>query len=348
MDEAAVSTGTVGRWKWLKKWLLWMAVVLQGAGCNVLSPRAIPVRSQQIADELIDMKESQIEVGKPQPIIDGIGWVVGIPDKILLWDRRVDRHKISEGTILATAEYLEQNNLPHVKVRANQYAPLKDWKRLTKNKTVAWPWRYTLGTLSVAGEALWPGRIVGGDHFNPYSQTIHLYSDIPAIALHEAAHAKDFTRRTYQGSYAAAYMFVPLWHETLATEDVFAYLEEQGSAASIREANRILYPAYGTYVGNAIGTVAPAYAAPIYYASVIAGHVNGRMLSRNVKSRMPRVAIVPGDLVAEQRHPDLATGQQVSFETSVAEAGTAAEVDADAEWDAASMWDTIAEWEMAK
>lgn len=211
--------------------------------------------------------------------------MLGIPDKILLWDRRINRHKISEGTIVATADYLEKNNLPHIKVRANQYAPIEDWKRLTKNKTVAWPWRYSLGALSVAGEAIFPGRIIGIDHFNPFSQTVHLYSDVPAVALHEAAHAKDFTRRRYQGTYAAAYLAFPLWHETLASEDVFAYLHHHRDPAAIAEANRILYPAYGTYVGGAISNFAPAYSAPIYYSSVIAGHINGRILSYRLEQQ---------------------------------------------------------------
>ncbi|TWU24380.1 hypothetical protein Pla52o_23070 [Novipirellula galeiformis] len=261
--------------------LAWLLLPL--AGCRVLSPTPIPVASQQMAPALVENTDPQFEFGQPQPIIDGVGWVFGIPDKILLWDRRVNRHKISEPTISATADYLEHNNLPHIKVRANQYAPLQDWKRLTQNTTVAWPWRYTLGTLSVAGEAILPGRIVGGDHFNPFTQTIHLYSDIPAVALHEAAHAKDFTRRTYQGSYAAAYLFVPLWHETLASQDVFAYLEERQDVPAIIEANRILYPAYGTYVGGALGNFVPSYSLPIYYGMVIAGHANGRMLSEQMR-----------------------------------------------------------------
>ena len=244
----------------------------------------IPSQPQHIATELIDTENPQIEIGQPQPILDGIGWAVGIPDKILLWDRRVDRHKITEGTVLATADYLQRNNLPHVKVRANQYAPLEDWKRLVKNKTVAWPWRYSLGALSVAGETILPGRIVGGDHFNPFTQTIHLYSDIPAIALHEAAHAKDFTRREFQGSYAAAYLLLPLWHETVATEDVFAYLQEKQDPVRIAEANRILYPAYGTYVGGALGNLAPSYAFAIYGASVGVGHLNGRALASQASS----------------------------------------------------------------
>jgi hypothetical protein len=261
-----------------------MATAMGSIGCRVLAPVPIPSHSQHIAAELIDTENPQIEIGRPRPIIDGIGWVVGIPDKLLLWDRRVDRHKITEETILATAEYMQQNNLPHVKVRANQYAPLQDWKRLVKNKTVAWPWRYSLGALSVAGETVLPGRIIGGDHFNPFTQTIHLYSDIPAIALHEAAHAKDFTRREYQGTYAAAYLLLPLWHETVATEDVFAYLQERQDPVRIAEANRILYPAYGTYVGGALGNLAPAYAFAIYGASVGVGHLNGGALARDALS----------------------------------------------------------------
>lgn len=256
------------------------ALSMNSIGCQVLAPVPIAVDSQQMAPALVDSKLPQVEIGRPQPIIDGIGWVVGIPDKLLLWDRRIDQHKISEQTIESTVDYLQANNLPHIKVRANQYAPLEDWHRLTQNTTVAWPWRYSLGALSVAGEAILPGRIVGGDHFNPFTQTIHLYSDVPAVALHEAAHAKDFTRRTYQGSYAAAYLFVPLWHETLATQDVFSFLEQRENQAGLAEANRILYPAYGTYVGGAIGNFVPAYSGPIYYTSVIVGHINGRMLNR--------------------------------------------------------------------
>lgn len=255
-------------------------------GCQALKPTAIPVTSQQIAPELLDDPTSQVEIGRPNAVLDTVGWVIGIPDKILLWDRRVNRHKISESTLEATTDYLAANNLPHVKVRANQYAPLEDLGRLQKNKTVAWPYRYTLGVLSVAGEAFVPGRLFGGDHFNPFTQTVHLYSDVPSIALHEVAHAKDFTRRTYQGTYALAYTVFPLWHETLASQDVFSHLYQQGNRDAIIEANRILYPAYATYVGNGLGNLAPVYSAPLYYSAVLAGHANGRMLSREVDRQL--------------------------------------------------------------
>ncbi len=259
--------------------------VAMSTGCHFLNPRPIVVRTQQIAPELIDASESQIEVGSKRPVLDGIGWVIGIPGKILLWDRRIDNHDITEDTVLVMADYLEKNNLPHIKVRANQYAPIEDWHRLRKNTTVAWPYRYTFGTLSIASEAIFAGRVFGGDHYNPYSDTIHLFSDVPAIAAHEGGHAKDFTRRTYKGTYAAAYMFLPLWHETIATEDAFHYFHERAEPDRIVEANRILYPAYGTYVGNGLGSIVPSYALPLYYGSVVAGHINGRALNRSVITR---------------------------------------------------------------
>ena len=262
------------------------------SGCRILAPQAINNSKQNIAIELLQANSLPIERGKPRAIIDGVGWVVGIPSKLLLWDSRIDNHNIGLETEASVAEYLSQNQMGHVKVRLNQYRPWDDMKRLTKNKSMAWPWRYSIGTLSVLGETIVPGRIFGGDHFNPYSQTIHLYSDVPAIALHEAAHAKDFSRRRYPGTYAALYGLpvVPLYHESLATKDALAYAQETDDPALQQEAYRILYPAYGTYVGGAIGSVLPMASFPAYYGSVILGHAAGRWQAAQVTPKDPSIA----------------------------------------------------------
>ena len=262
------------------------------SGCRILAPQAINNSKQNIALELLQANSLPIERGKPRAIIDGVGWIVGIPSKLLLWDSRIDNHNIGLETEASVAEYLSQNQMGHVKVRLNQYRPWDDMKRLTKNKSMAWPWRYSIGTLSVLGETIVPGRIFGGDHFNPYSQTIHLYSDVPAIALHEAAHAKDFSRRRYPGTYAALYGLpvVPLYHESLATKDALAYAQETDDPALQQEAYRILYPAYGTYVGGAIGSVLPMASFPAYYGSVILGHAAGRWQAAQVTPKDPSIA----------------------------------------------------------
>lgn len=233
---------------------------------------------------LAAITQPQIERGQPRPIIDGIGWVVGIPQKIILWDRRVDDHDISPATEQAVAEYLAVNELNEVKVRLNQYAPQEEWRRLVANTSVAWGWRYTCGTLSWLGDTVLPGRIFGGDHFNPYTNTISLYSDIPAIAIHEGGHSKDFARRTYKGTYAAFYAIpgAPLWYESVATKDAIGYFRAERSSEEEQEAYRILYPAYGTYVGSTISDFSPGPSALIYAAAVIPGHVLGRMQARRV------------------------------------------------------------------
>ena len=272
--------------------VLILLLMQPGVGCAPLksrfplASRSIPVDQVYRSERLTD-GQPQFQRGEPRPIIDGIGWVVGIPGKILLWDRRVDNHRISPETEYMLSEYLARNGMKDVRVRLNQYRPMEDWRRLAKNDAVGAPWRFTFGALSVLGETILPGRIFGGDHYNAYTDTIHIYSDIPSIAIHEGGHAKDFARRKWKGTYAAAYTLpvVPLYHESLASSDAIAYLEAFGTPAQQAEAARILYPSYGTYVGSAAGTFAPAIGGPLYYGSLLAGHAAGRYQARQLLSQ---------------------------------------------------------------
>jgi hypothetical protein len=254
-------------------------------GADWLEPREIPVDRVNVAPELVeDTRGSQIERGGRRPVLDGVGWVFGIPSKIILWDRRVDNHAVSAETEEAIRRYVADNDLDHVKIRINQYAPLDDWRRLRANTTVGWGYRYTLGALSVAQEAILPGRLFGGDHYNPFTGTIHLYSDVPAIALHEGGHAKDFTRRNYPGTYAlaAGLPIVSLWPEAIATGDAIAYAEEHRDPDLERESYRILYPAYGTCVAGALRPFAAPVALPVFAGVVVAGHAVGRVQAHMV------------------------------------------------------------------
>ena len=265
--------------------VVFLAAADDACASDWLKPREIQVDRANVARELVEAtQDSPIERGKQRPVLDGVGWVFGIPSKVILWDRRVENHNVSADTEEAIRQYLDDNDLDHVKVRINQYAPLEDWRRLRANKTVGWGYRYTLGALSVAGEAILPGRLIGGDHYNPFTGTIHLYSDVPAIALHEGGHAKDFTRRKLPGTYAlcAALPVVSLWPEAIATGDAIAYTQENDESELERESYRILFPAYGTYVGGAVGDFVAPVALPIYAGAVVAGHAVGRVQARSV------------------------------------------------------------------
>jgi hypothetical protein len=259
-------------------------VCLLAGGCRLLQPEPIAVVRNNLQAPIMKPGDAMLEVGKPRPIIDAIGWCVGIPSKVLLWNRKVENHSISQETQDQLAEYMASNGLEQVKVRVNQYRPGDDWRRLTRNTSIAWPWRYTFGAVATLGETLLPGRIFGGDHYNPYTATIHLYTDVPSLALHEAAHAKDFSNRRYPGTYGALYVIplVSLWHERVATNDVLSYVEERRDANMRREAYRILYPAYGTYGGDALGYVVPKYYYPLYFGGVLVGHSAGRWKASQV------------------------------------------------------------------
>lgn len=266
---------------------LLLATGLLGAlGCHPLTARRIDTSAIYDSPQLLD-DQPQIQRGEPRKLIDGFGWVWGVPNKLLLWNRRMDNHHIGPETEAAIAGYLYDNDLPTVRVRLNQYRPGEDWRRLVRNKSVGAGWRYTLGTLSVLGETVIPGRLFGGDHYNPFTNTVHIYSDIPAIALHEGAHAKDFARRKWKGTYAVAYLVpvVPLYHESVASRDVVAYLETHGTPQQQAAAQRILIPAYSTYVGNAGGYALPNYGMPLFYGSVLAGHVWGYHESQQILQR---------------------------------------------------------------
>ena len=262
---------------------LGMLAIIFASGCRVLEPRPIAVVRNNIPTDLIADGEPQIERGKPRTVIDGFGWVWGIPSKLMLWNRNIENHRISPETETLLAEYLETNGLSDVKVRLNQYRPWDDWRRLTRNTSVAWPWRYTFGAVATLGETVVPGRLFGGDHYNPYTGTIHLYGDVPAIAFHEAAHAKDFSNRKYPGTYAAVYILpaVPLWHERIASNDVLSYVLYRDDKRLQRQAYHILYPAYGTGMNEATGYAFPRYANPIYLGGILVGHAMGRWQGRS-------------------------------------------------------------------
>jgi len=241
------------------------------------------------SEKLQTVTGEQIERGQPRRVLDGVGWVLGIPSKIVLWDRRVDNHAVSPETEAAIAEYLAVNDLTSVKVRLNQYAPGDEWRRLRANTAVAPGWRYTLGALDWLGETIFPGRLFGGDHYSPYTNTMNIYSDVPAIGLHEAGHAKDWAQRKYKGTYAAVYLLpgAPLWHEAMASRDALAYVQANGSPEEQQEAYRLLYPAYGTYVGSAIGDVVPGAGILPYAGAVVTGHIVGRVRGQFLPTETP-------------------------------------------------------------
>jgi hypothetical protein len=213
--------------------------------------------------------ETRVERGRPQVFVDGLGhYLFSLPVKLALLSWHVENHDVSPETETALLEYLDENQLCRVKVRINQYAPGGEYSRLFRNRDVGGFWRYTFGLLSVTLYTIFPERVFGGDNYNPFTNTVHIYSDESAVALHEGGHAKDFAERTHKGLYAAVRILpiVPLYQEGVATSDAVSYLRAEDPPKEPK-AYPLLWAAWGTYLaGEATQWFVEG---PIVYAIVI-------------------------------------------------------------------------------
>jgi hypothetical protein len=196
--------------------------------------------------------DPQFEHGQPRKVVDAVGWVFGIPKKVILWDRRAVNHHVSTETEQSLAQYLDANGLVSTKVRINEYDPVGEWRRLRANKEVGAGWRYSVGAFDTLVYTLLPGRLFGGDRYNPYTDSVYIYSDIPCLAQEQASYAKLVHAHTYTGTYAAlsSLPVVQLWPEKKSKDDVLDYTLTYGTAAQQNEATRVLYAEYGAEVGG--------------------------------------------------------------------------------------------------
>jgi hypothetical protein len=213
---------------------------------------------------------------------------LGVPAKIAMLDYRVQNHHVSAETEVALQDYLSSNSLDKVKVRVNQYDPAGEWARLCRNRSVCWPVRYTIGTLSVVGYTLLPGRILGCDHYNPYTNTINVYSDVPSLGLYSAGHAKEFAYQDHKTLYALADS-LPAFNigpETRAAKDALEYLATQAPPDELRAGYRAIGPAYALHCSQPLQAVTGL---PLVLPSLVAGHAVGQIKAAQVhEEQAPR------------------------------------------------------------
>jgi hypothetical protein len=257
----------------------------------------VPYHPTSVADYpgLYPMAKQDPEVvrGKPSRVLDASDWYWpgSLLAKLLLWNGKVDSHEVSDETAAEAVQFCRDNELGDVMIRVNAYSVADEWRRTFSNENIHPFWRYPLGFLSWLEYTILPGRFFGGDNYNPFSNTVNLYSDLKPIALHEAGHAQDFAKQEYKGTYAALYMvpFVNLYHEAAATSTALSYVQTYRPRQEQKEADYLLYPAYGTYVGSNVGQyVFTAAYWPVYLGSVGVGHIVGRTSAAFLPEAQPR------------------------------------------------------------
>lgn len=243
--------------------LVLFSVLISASGCASFNAydRVGASNSRAILSENQFAQNSsrvRIERGKPRPVIDRVGRFFGLPNRIAIGDARVDNHQISHATELEIVNYLEHNGLNSVLVRSNQYAPLDELRRMAQNKKIRPIWKLTFGSYNALKYTFLPGRLTGGDWYNPYTESLHLYSDSPEIAVARATYAQDISTRLNPGAYAAIkdIPIAGLGHDTTATKLALNWYE-QNSPERYDSARKILYPNYGASVGGQLASFFP-------------------------------------------------------------------------------------------
>jgi hypothetical protein len=182
---------------------------------------------------------------------------------------------------------MDAHGLVSTKVRINQYDPLGEWRRLRANKEVGAGWRYTVGAFGTVTYTLLPGRLFGKDRYNPYTDSIYIYSDIPCLAQEQASHAQLVQARRYPGTYAAVTSLpvVQLWPKKRSKDAVLDYTLASGTTAQHAEATRILYAEWGAEVGGQVSLVLGSNL-PLTLVGAGIGHIAART-NGNTTSDLP-------------------------------------------------------------
>jgi hypothetical protein len=228
-----------------------------------------------------DPNQYQVVVhqGEPNKRIDKMSDIVSWPGRKLMPDRP-DKRKITPETTAKVVEYLEKNDLGDVHVAVRDYQPRDQWRRLRDNKQLPPLSRYTFGTFSVLRYSLFPGPVFGRNSYNPYTNTLDVNSDSPALLLHEAAFAKNVHSNRLPGLYAAGndIPFVATWHNYQSASDVIGYAQAESDWDLEQESYREVYPRVGSSAGGGMGALVTVWwGGPLLeLAGTAAGTVAGR------------------------------------------------------------------------
>ena len=284
-----------------------------------------------------DASEVSVEYGQPNATLDRIGNILGAPAKFLALNSKIDNHQVSEQTVAKLTDYLEKNDITDVHVSVNDYSPKEQWKRLRENKRISPGWKYTAGTLSWMGYTIRPGRLFGGTKYNPFTNTLYVNSDVPAVLLVEAAYAKDIHSQRLPGTYAVFANGLPgvnVWRQTRAVSDVLGYAKAERDWEVEKETYRVLYPQIGATTFGGAGVLFTAspmsfstfLIGPVLGASgAIAGHAAGRTISNRREAELKHIEDCDQVLVNAMQHSrsiepeaevkDLVTSQEVDEES---------------------------------
>ena len=215
------------------------------SGCSSLGPYHYSRFHQEDFDP--DPQQIDVQVGAESPRLDRIAMVLGFPAKLIPFSSKINTHQLSPETTEKLKTYLADNDLTDVCIYINKYAPREQWQRMRQNDRIAPAWKYTFGTGRWLADVIAPARLFGGEEYNPFTNTLMVNSDAPAVLLHEAAFAKDVRSRKYPGMYASVNELpvLSLWRRVVGAQDVISYAQSLHDWPVEEEAYIVLFPQMG-------------------------------------------------------------------------------------------------------
>ena len=207
-----------------------------------------------------DTKKYQIIEKKDFLPLKAVGYLGSLFAKTLFMNWQISNY-VKPETKKTINDILERDpDIDGLTVRINHTRPLEDTKRLfTENQLKKR--NHILSRLFLGV----PTTLVGGilaklgraDHYNPFTKTASVYSNIEAVAKHEIGHHRDLMRFDEDGLYALARIFPPvaLYQEWKASKYAKWTLEEDNKY----QFGRFLVPAFGTYLAGSVYTAYECY-----------------------------------------------------------------------------------------
>jgi len=208
----------------------------------------------------IETDRYRIVKDKDMALSRGIGWLVSLPTRLILWDYDMCDGLDEERTkqVLATLE--NDESLSGITVRINHTSAIEDLKRLFNDPNVlernSGFARGTLGLLYwLGGDMI--DELRRGDYYNPYTQTVIVYSNVETIPSHEIGHFKDYIRHDRDWWYSLLRVFPPatLYQEARAS----LYGKDMLGPDQNYQFYRYLIPAFATYIFAAYAKLRKAY-----------------------------------------------------------------------------------------
>ncbi len=202
--------------------------------------------------KVLEIGTNTLEIKRDDPISRSLSFIGNLPTKLLFLSTKIGSYP-KEETQDYVQKYLEDSGLENTTVRIGHSRIFKDLYRLFKDdrlKKTSLLGRILLGIPTTLLGGL-QSKLTRSDHYNPFTKTATVYSNVPAIGLHELGHAKDFEEKNSPTLYALARSFFPvaLYQEYKASRKAYKSLKEKDKGQSYR----YLIPAFASYVSPVAG-----------------------------------------------------------------------------------------------